>query len=69
MAGPDEDLNFGPLMAQQDLEAQAATEAAPQVPLRQPSASPRLQDDWHSMNARLVAMRALHYKFSLGAFF
>ena len=40
VAGPDEDLNFSPLMAQEDLEAQAAADAAPQVPLRQPSASP-----------------------------
>ncbi|CAE7927895.1 unnamed protein product [Symbiodinium necroappetens] len=42
VAGPDEDLNFGPLMAQQDSEG---------------------QDDWHSMNARLVAMRTLQYKY------
>ena len=35
--------------------------AAPQVLLRQSSTGPRLQDDWRSMNARLVAMRTLQY--------
>ena len=63
VAGQDEDLNFGPLMAQQDPEDLAATAAIPQAFVRQSASGPRLQDDWHSVNARLVAMRTLQYKY------
>ena len=63
VAGPDEDLNFGSLMALQEPgHGEVSAEVRP-VPPGPSTAVPLFQDDWHSMNSRLVAMRTQQFKY------
>ncbi|CAE7304572.1 unnamed protein product, partial [Symbiodinium sp. CCMP2456] len=63
VAGPDEDLNFGSLMAHQKTVQGASLAEAHQPPSGPSAVVPLFQDDWHSMNARLVAMRSQQFKY------
>ena len=63
VAGPDEDLNFGSLMALQEPGHGAVSAEVRPVPPGPSTAVPLFQDDWHSMNSRLVAMRTQQFKY------